>query len=45
MVASDYVKEAQTKLDELNKTLDVNLSDILKIYFQMLSKIFTFFTK
>lgn len=44
MNASDYVKEAENQLEDLNEKLDVNLSDILKVYFKMLRKILKFFT-
>ena len=43
MNASDYKAEAETKLDDLNKKLDVNLSDIIKIYVKMLSRVLNFF--
>ena len=43
MNASDYVKEAENQLEDLNEKLDVNLSDILKVYFKMIRKILKFF--
>ncbi len=43
MNASDYVKEAENQLEDLNEKLDVNLSDILKVYFKILRKIIKFF--